>query len=302
MDYLKLFFNAFFLLFWVRFWSASKSEFHFNPFLSGTVRLTDSVLSFLRPVLALPEQAAAFVVMLFITLFKTVLFHRLGVVWGIRLGTYFQFVPDDALSGAVAATLLFSFLHAIVFILRLWSVYLLVKWITPPFRVTRGIEAIGFFARPFSWLPTLAQPFALFALHGLFAFALTRLGSLNLIPQPMDAAQPVPTSPFLSGPLFFQLLKTGWLGALSFADGLMFMTRGLFALIIGNLLASILQARGLMLICSEGVELLLGRFAKRGIGGMGFDFTPLIFFFVVDLLYNSICQGLYKLIQSPFFN
>lgn len=301
MDYLKLIFNVIFLLFWVRFWSAQKSEFHFNPFLSGTVRLTDSVLLFLRPVLALPEQAAALAVMVFITLFKAVLFHRLGIGWGIRLGTYFQFAADPA-AGPVVNTLLFSVLHAAVFILRLWSAYLLVKWITPPFRVTRATEALGFFARPFSWLPPLAQPVALLALHGLLAFALAHLGTLSVIPQPLEPAQAAPVSPFLAGPIAFQLLKTGWLAALSFADGLMLLTRGLFALIIGNLLAAVLQARGLMVICNEGVELLLGRFAKRGVGGMGFDFTPLIFFFVVDLMYNSICRGLYELIHSPFFN
>jgi len=45
---------------------------------------------------------------------------------------------------------------------------------------------------------------------------------------------------------------------------------------------------------------LLGRFARRGGNGMGFDFTPLIFFFVIDLMYGSICRILFELIQSPF--
>jgi hypothetical protein len=300
MDYLIYVFNLLLLLFWIRLWSAPAKEFYFNPFLSGTVKFTDSVLAFLRPVLYMPEQAAALVVMLFVILFKTILFARLNVPWNIRIGVYFQFAPAAA-AGQVTPTLLFSVLHVAVFLVRLWTVYLLVWLITPPFRVTRATEALAFFARPFSWLPKLAQPPVLLALHLLLAFALARTGVLSVLGLPTEAPKPVAVSPFLEGPLTFQLLKTAWLAALSFADGLMLLTRGLFVLILCNLGAAVFQSRGLLVICNEGVELLLGRFARRGLGGMGFDFTPLIFFFVVDLMYNSICRGLFELIHSPFF-
>jgi len=133
------------------------------------------------------------------------------------------------------------------------------------------------------------------------ALVLSRTGALSIFGQALEAPKPAVASPFLEGPLYAQLLKTGWLAALSCADGLMFLTRSLFVLIIANLGAAIFQARGALIVCNEGVELLLGRFAQRGIGGMGFDFTPLIFFFVVDLMYNSVCRGLYELIHSPFF-
>ena len=94
----------------------------------------------------------------------------------------------------------------------------------------------------------------------------------------------------------------GWLAVLSFSDGLMFLTRGLFVLIITSFGAALLQARGAVIICSEGVELLLGRFARRGGAGMGLDFTPLIFFFVVDLLYSSIGRVLIQLMHVPLLN
>ncbi len=305
MDYLIYAFNILLLLFWVRLWAAPEKEFYFNPFLSGTVKLTDSVLAFLRPVLFLPEQTAALVVILFIILFKTILFARLGGTWAIQLGTYFQFTPAVQAAGEkITPLLFFSSLHIAVFLVRVWTVYLLVRLITPPFRTTRATEALAFFARPFSRLPSLAQPIALLVLHTVLAFAISRTGTLSLAGQPLETtpAETTAASPFLSGPLLMQLLKTGWLAALSFADGLMLLTRGLFILIIANLGAAILQSRGATIICSEGVELLLGRFTRHGSAGMGFDFTPLIFFFVVDLMYNSICRGLFELIQSPFFN
>jgi hypothetical protein len=111
-----------------------------------------------------------------------------------------------------------------------------------------------------------------------------------------------PLNPFMSGPLYAQFLKTFWLAVLSFSDGLMFLTRGLFVLIIANFGAALLQSRGAAILCSEGVELLLGRFARRGGTGMGFDFTPLIFFFVADLLYTSIGRVLLQLMYTPFLN
>lgn len=300
MFYLLLVFNVIFLLFWLRLWSAPDKEFYFNPFLSGTIKLTDSVIAFLRPVLYMPEQAAALVILLFLTLFKTLLFVRLNFAWNITLGTYFLFAPARAEN--LPHLLLFSVLHIAAFLLRLWTVYLLVRLITPPFRTTRATEALAFFARPFSRISPFAQPFVLIGLHAALAFAVSRTGVLHIFSQVTEAPKTAMTSPFLEGPYYAQLLRVGWLAALSLADGLALLVRMLFAFIIGNLGAALFQARGATLICSEGVELLLGRFARHGVGGMGFDFTPLIFFFVVDLLYNSICRGLYELIQSPLLN
>ncbi|NLC79929.1 MAG: hypothetical protein GX748_01950, partial [Lentisphaerae bacterium] len=210
----------------------------------------------------------------------------------------FAFAPLPAANHAVSLVL-FSTLQTAVFILRLWTVYLLVRLITPPFRSTRASEALAFFVRPFSYVPAMLQPFALLALHGVLAFTLTHACVLTQSPMP-DADRPL--NPFIAGPLYAQFLKTCWLAVLSFSDGLMFLTRGLFVLIVANFGAALLQARGAAVICSEGVDLLLGRFARRGGTGMGFDFTPLIFFFVADLLYTSIGRILLQLMHTPFLN
>ena len=298
MDLILYGFHIAALIFWVRLWSAPEREFTFNPFLSGTMRLTDSVFAFLRPVLFMPERAAALAVLLFVLLFKTVFNWRFGGEWLIRIGQGFAFAPLPAVNHAVSLVL-FSTLQTAVFILRLWTVYLLVRLITPPFRSTRASEALAFFVRPFSYVPVLLQPFALLALHGVLAFTLTHACVSTQSPMPA-AGQPL--NPFMSGPLYAQFLKTFWLAVLSFSDGLMFLTRGLFVLIIANFGAALLQSRGAAILCSEGVELLLGRFARRGGTGMGFDFTPLIFFFVADLLYTSIGRVLLQLMYTPFLN
>ena len=301
MDYLPFAFNILLLLFWIRLWSAPDKEFYFNPFLSGTVRLTDSVLAFLRPVLNLPEQAAALLLILFTVAFKTLLMARLNVAWTLSFGTDFSYAPSVT-DSPWRPLLLFSAFHFTSFLLKFWSVYLLVKIITPPQRINRATEALDFFARPFSRLPLLAQPVVLVALHVALAFAVSRTGILSTVNPLSQETKTVDTSPFLSGPLFAQLLKTGWLAALSMADGLALLIRSLFILIIGNLGAALIQAQSAVIICSEGVELLMGRFARsRAMATVGIDFTPLIFFFVVDMVYRGVCLGIANLINSPLF-
>lgn len=302
MDYLPLAFNILLLLFWVRLWAAPDREFYFNPFLSGTVRMTDSVLAFLRPVLNLPEPVAAWLIMVFVVAFKTLFCGRLQVVWTITFGTGFTFAPP-IIEHHWGPQLLFSVFHFVAFLLKFWCVYLIVKVITPPMRANRATETLAFFARPFSRLPFIAQAVVLAALHVALAFAVSRTGVMNSVNPLTQETTAIAASPFLSGPLVVQLLKTGWLAALSMADGFSILIRALFVLIIGNFAAAILQAQSVLIICLEGVELLMGRFARnRAVTGMGFDFTPLIFFFVVDMAYRSLCLGLINLIQSPYFN
>jgi len=55
----------------------------------------------------------------------------------------------------------------------------------------------------------------------------------------------------------------------------------------------------IMLICTEGIEVFLGRFARRPTATGGVDFTPIIFYFIVYTLYSMIQMGLYNLIASP---
>ena len=307
MDYLQHAFHLLILVFWVRLWSVSSKELHFNPFLSGTVRATDAVLAFLRPVLFLPEQAAALAVLLFTLLFKTMVFWKFfggfGGGWSISIGMLFDFAPRIA-DGQLAPLFLFSVLQAAAFIIRLWTVYLLVRLITPTGRVTRATDALAYFARPFSRLPLLAQPFVLLALHAMLAVILTHTCTLDIArPLQETAGQTVPAaSPFLTGPFYVQSMKIGWLAAISFADGLKLLMNALLVLILCNIAAMLLQLRGTSIVTSEGIEMLLGRFARRNPSAMGIDFTPLIFIFVVNLAYGNVCQVFYTLINSPFLN
>ncbi len=300
MEYLQLAFTVVLLLFWVRLWSAPANEFYFNPFLSGTVRLTDVVFAYLRPVLNLPERGACLILLFAVFTFKTLLAGRFGFTWTFTIGSTYIFT-SPSVAGVWKPHFLFSALHAVLFLVRLWSVYFIVRLISDRGRNTRATEAFAYFARPFSRLPLLAQPVMLLAINVALAFLLARHASLGTASLTGRTAVAVSDSPFVTGPLIVQTLKTAWLAALSCADGLALLTRALLFAIIGNFGAAILQAHGAALICHEAVELLLGRFARNRAAAAGLDFTPLLFFFVVNVLYSGLCSRLAAMIESSFF-
>lgn len=300
MLYLQLIVNLFLLLFWVRFWVKPANEFYFNPFLSGTTRFVDSILQFLRPVLMLPDQLAALVLLSFFCVFKTIFFMRFGGGVSLSFGTIFSFTPDPQ-QATLGFQILHGALHFALFIVRLWTLYLIIRLLAKPTRLTRAAEALAFFARPFSLLPFIAQPVVLLGLH----FCLTALIiSIGFTPSVLSTLIPDAQAPaadiFLSGHLIAVLLKIGWLSLMSCADGLMWINNALLLSIVGSFFSMLFGLKTVMLICAESVDVLLGRFSRRQTATSGIDFTPMIFFFIVNFAYGIIQTGLYKLITSPF--
>jgi hypothetical protein len=295
MLYLQLIFNLFLLLFWVRFWVRPINEFYFNPFLSGTTRLVDRILKFLYPVLRLPEQGAALLLLTFFAVFKTLFFLRFGGGVTLSFGTLFSFTPNPEQT-SFGFLVLYGALQFGFFLVRLWTLYFLISLLAKPTRLTRAAEAFAFFSRPFSLLPLVLQPFILLLLH----FCLTSVTiSLGFIPSVLATLMPNAPTPapdlFLSGhPL------AGWLSLMSFADGLMWMNNALLLSIVGNFLSMIFGFKTVLLISMESMEVLLGRFSRRQTLTSGIDFTPMIFFFVVNFIYGLIQAGLYQMVTSPY--
>ena len=300
MYYLQLIVNLFLLLFWIRFWVKPANEFYFNPFLSGTTRFVDSILQFLRPVLMLPDQIASLTLLCFFCVFKTIFFMRFGSGVTFAFGTLFSFTPDPQ-HASFGFQLFYGGLQFALFIIRLWTLYFILRLLARPARLTRAAEAFAFFARPFSQIPFMLQPFVLIVLHfGITAVII----SLGLIPSVLSTLVPNAQAPaasmFLIGHPIAVLLKIGWLSLMSCGDGLMWMNNALLLFILGSFLSMIFGLKTVMLICTESVDVLLGRFSRRQTATSGIDFTPMIFFFIVNFIYGIIQTGLYKLITSPF--
>ncbi len=299
LTFLNTLTNLMLLLAWVRLWTRPSREFYFNPFLSGTSRLCDSVLDPLRAALRLPEAPIALLVMLMLFALRTLIISHLGGTWICQLSPLFIFMAPEN-NGSWTPIFTFSALHAIAALLRFWGVYLIVRLITTNYRANRAFEAFSYFTRPFSLLPLPLQPLLL--LIGHLALVTTLL-HLNLPHSSAIGSSELTQhliSPIASSSTLAQIVKTLWLSVLSMSGSLATLTSALFILIIGNLITSILGIQNLMLICHEGAEMLMGRFARSvSPATTGLNFAPLFFFLGINLLHHTIVSMLHQLISSP---
>ncbi len=280
--------NFLLLLFWIRLWADPRREFYFNPFLSGPIRFVDAVAG----ALGLPLKLTCLLILAFGLVFRAALAFRFGHVWQISLGSVYFFTPA---SPQFPHVLVFSVLDFLLFIIRLWTVYVLIRLITPAARRDRATEAFHFAVRPFSLLPPLLRLGLLALAHLLIAFELSQSASYRLLD--MGAARgalPGLSPADLPGALV-KLLRLGWMAAASFADGLNAMRGALVAFVIGGLFAAILQNTLSRQICHEGMNVILGRFARSPFASGMIDFTPLVFFFALQIFYSAITSLLWSL-------
>jgi hypothetical protein len=299
MIYLQLIAHLILVLLWVRFWVKPANEFYFNPFLSGTTRLMDAILNFMRPVLMLPDQVATLVMLAFFCVFKTLFFLRFGNGVILSFGTIFAFVPDPE-RDSFSLQILYGVLQFGFFLVRLWTLAFFVRLIAPPKRLTRAREAFDFFTRPFSLLPTPVQPIILLGLHFCFTITILNLGFIpSTLPGLVQEPQANVADLFLTGQPHLLLLKAGWLSLMSFGEGLIWVNNALILCLAGSFLSLMFGWKTIMVISTEGIEVFLGRFARRQTATSGIDFTPIIFYFIVYILYSMIQMGLYNLIASP---
>jgi hypothetical protein len=263
--------NLFLLIFWVRIWSSPEKELYFNPFLSAPTRFTDRVLTFLHPVLPLPERVLALLLIVFFLAFRGLLVAYLlpEAPWSLTIGTLYHFVPREE---DVYGTLLFSILDFLFFIARFWGVFTLVGLLTPIPRRDRATQTLYYAALPISLLRTWLQIVALVLLHGLLVFQTNQLGL------------PAPTAANLPTAAAFSLRQLGPLTLLSVADSLLMAWQLMFALLVTSLAAVILQHPMLNAISAEGVNTLLGGGRKRMLVGF-LDLTPLLYMASLYLLY-----------------
>jgi len=295
MRYLSFIFNILIVALIVRLCSKNNSEFFFNPFVSYVNARINRVLAFLKPILALPEQASLIILIIFIFLFKTMLLSRLDYNTGIKFGQYITCRPSGNISEQ-SAIMVFSFLSTMLFIFKLWSFYILVSLVAAPKRRGRAGDALCFFTRPFSSLPMIFQPFVLLGVHAATAFLASLVGFFSYTPE--GTAKIVPLSLNASSFLVHSI-KMVWMGMLSLSDGLMMMVTVLFGCIIGSVIAALMKKRSVMTLCQEGVALVLGRFYRGGATGAGLDFTPIIFYFAVSIGYKMISSFVTGLISMP---
>ncbi len=287
MQFIPALFNMAIILLFVRLYAQPDRESFFNPFVTFTTSRTDRLIARLSPLLALPEKAVLVLLLLFVFLFKSMLISRIGQLPGVDFGEAFRCLPPAAGLRQHAPLLFFNLLETLSFTLKFWCFHFFTTLIASPTGFTRASQALNYYARPFSEMPLLFRPFFLIGCHMVLAFIAVNTGVLTT-----NSLQPggafTATAAIVSSPFPVSMIKTASLGTLAFFEGISVMISALFAFIIGSLLAALLQKPGIMTVCREGTDLVLGRFARGRAVQTGLDFTPLIFFVVANLAYNAI--------------
>lgn len=298
MQYISVILNMFMVILLVRICSAPDQETFFNPFVSFTNSRLNKLIEFLKPALALPEKATLAIILIFLFFFKSLLISRLKLETGISFGEVFRVLPPEGMPEHISL-LLFSLLGTISFILKFWSFYFLISLIGTTGKNSRASQAVRFYAKPFSVLPFHFQPFILLGAHVILAFIAVNTG--NLISTPIGGKGiETATNPIAAAPLIIGMIKTVWVGLLAFCEGLSAMISVLFTFIIGSLVATLMQKPNIAMLCREGMDLVLGRFSRGRTPQAGLDFTPLIFFFVVSISYNTVNYVILSLVNTQF--
>jgi len=189
---------------------------------------------------------------------------------------------------------IFSLLDFLFFIARFWGLYLFIQVLTPVMRRDRGSEAFHVAALPLSAMHWWGQVLLLVAVHAVLVYELTLAGVLGVhLPEGMP--HPAAASGDLASANV--LVRQTWLTVLSLADTLQVGKSCMLAFIIGSLVALVLQNSVLNAVCNEGVAVLLGRFARRAPLGI-FDFTPILYFFGVNIAYVLVCYAIMVLMSA----
>ena len=314
MVYLQLFFNLILLALVARICSPSRPEFFFNPFVSGPNGWLDRLHNFFRPALRLPDRVADVALFVLVFTVKTMLLYRLGFQSATAIGLWLISSPLHAHDASPSLPQLFnaSAIESALFILRVWSAFIFISAITAGTHLSRAYDAFCFFTRPFSRITPTLRPIVLLLLgficcRAMLAFTeitdpeiMSRItGGQQALPRFFMPTDKITAATFTEGPRQLIAIRTLWLALLVAADGLRYANQILFSAIIGSIACLIFRSRGGLTVCNECVAMVLGRFRSPNIAAGGIDFSPLIYFFVVNIAYSFIGNALRQLIALP---
>jgi len=296
MNTMMLATNVLLLVLWIRCQPKGAEDFHFNPCISGPTRWVDGLLDFLRPVFPVPLGGIAAILFVVTVVLRAALCRYFSWNPAIAVGTFFTFEPP---SWSIENLVAYSLLDAGFFLARFWAMMLVVRMLVAA-GASRGrvLDALCFAARPFARVSLPVHAFSVMLAH--LALVGCLYTSTASVPPEVIGRDGAPFVVVLqTGELPVKVLRMAWLAAVSVSDGVGFLRGALMFALFGSLVGMILRRAALAVICSEMVQTLMGRFA-RGTnsmpGGMGIDLTPLIFFFVLNLVYGAIAGVMVQLI------
>jgi len=268
--------NFLIFIFWFRIWSDEDRSLYFNPYIAPLGRLSDWALGVIRPAFfGMRSRHIAAVAFLFLAALRGLAVPQ-QAAWQVRFG-FESGLPDCT---RVVACLAFSFLSFGVFLFKLWGLSLIyVGRRTSASDHARG--ALDQFSRPFTDVPAEYRPPLLLAGGMVLVLLLDAVG-LNL-PGARPGSWPLSPAGMLRAAVS---TLAAWTYVLTIIQSLMIV------LIIGSLVSGFTASSGLLRLCRDWIDLFLGLLRRhRLVLGM-FDLTPILFFFLLRILYRVLIRVL----------
>ena len=272
-DALDLLVNVVAMLFWFRLWMPEVRDIYFNPHLSSVWRLTESLVTFLKPVLiGLSSRIASLIAIIFLLVFKGVVIFGLvkrsdGASWGVEFG--FQKYQMYAGNQGLMPFLAFSFISFGIFLFLLWSIALLYAGGKRANMFNHAAETVFNVARPLTLAIPELRPVVL-VLYGM-VIALLLNADISAGTSALVTEHFGPTG--LYKLLLISLRE--WVMALSIIQVAMIV------LIIASWAAMFSTSPALAFFCRDWIDLLVGPLRRIPLRLGPLDLTPLLAYFLI---------------------
>jgi len=267
------FFNLVLLIFWFQVWNKGERRAYFNPFLASLAHLSNSAVSYVRPVfVGVRDNIIAAFIVAFLIVFRALLVSR-GAIWGIAIGFHMSRAVTSNLLGCVV----FSVVSFGFFLFQIWAISLIYVQKRHPTAASHPVETIDVLSRPFTDIPAHLRPVSLLAYGSVLVILLARFGVP--VTMSMQGALVPPLSSMLQTPIC----------ALAAGVDMLLVLRGfLIVLIIGSWVSMFSMSPGVTNFCREWMDLMLGPFRRYPLRVGMIDLTPLVAIFAVQFVHQLL--------------
>ena len=271
-------YNLILLLFWNRIWSTDSFDMIRNPLLAPIVRIQNKVIGFLQPVLPfLPKQIIAATVLFFLIAFRGVAIPP-TTEWSLMFGLRGASIQ----SGGILTNILFSLLSFAIFTFKIWAISLIYIKTKKQAAYSNNTDALFHLSKPFSLLEISIRPLVIMIFGILIAYGLLTIGSnqLNI------------------SALLVTLTKLAILSLSGLISILPIIRQLIILMIIGSLISSLISSHHIHAFCREGIDTLIGPMRRYPIRIGMFDLTPIVFIFLLDIIWQILNGILFNALQS----
>ncbi len=271
-------YNIILLLFWNIIWSNGNFDMVRNPMLAPIVRIQNKATEFLKPVLPfLPDRIIATTAFLFLLVFRGAILPPTAS-WALIFGLKKIYSQGSG----IATHILLSFLSYAIFTFKIWAISLIYIKTKQQASCSNNTDALFHLSKPFSVLEISIRPIVILLFGMVISYGLISLGNNHLN----------------TSPLLITITKLAVLSLSGLVSILPIIRSLIFMMIIGSLLSSLMSSHHIHAFCREGIDTLIGSMRCYPIRIGMFDLTPIVFIFLLDIIYRFLTGILFNAVQS----